>query len=235
METKRAIFHPSISEQNGLALLQDDDLNVLSVGISTGGAAEIQMLELEKPRQTDRQRHIIATTIDEKGLADTKKIIEELGLSDRIEAKLEDVSKPMPYADGYFDFIYARLVLHYLNDNEMKCALAELHRVLKDGGRMFVVVKSVKDYTNSLPGAEFNPETGFTKTPIPKTIGTDSVRWRNRRLHTKETIENFLNQAGFDVVDCTKEYNEQLFHDYMRTEVAEHPATVLETVVRKIR
>jgi len=36
-------FKPSISEENGLKLIRKEDLKILSIGISTAGAAEIQM------------------------------------------------------------------------------------------------------------------------------------------------------------------------------------------------
>ena len=35
-------------------------------------------------------------------------------LDTQIESKFEDVSQPLPYKDSYFDYAYARLVLHYL-------------------------------------------------------------------------------------------------------------------------
>lgn len=48
-------MHQSISENNGIATLNDSDLEIYSVGISTGGIAEIRMAELNP------QRRVIAT------------------------------------------------------------------------------------------------------------------------------------------------------------------------------
>ncbi|MFC5909166.1 class I SAM-dependent methyltransferase [Streptacidiphilus monticola] len=45
---------------------------------------------------------------------------------------------PLPYADDTFDDVVASLVLHYLED--WGPALAELHRVLKPGGRLIASV-----------------------------------------------------------------------------------------------
>lgn len=98
----------SASEDHGIAALTDQDLKVFSVGISTGGIAEMRMAEL------NRKRHIIATTIDQDGVAFAKEQIAELHLENQIDAKVEDVSEPLPYANNHFDYIYARLVLHYL-------------------------------------------------------------------------------------------------------------------------
>ncbi len=57
----------SPSEDNGIAVLTDNDLEVLSVGISTGGVAEIRMAE-KNPK-----RHVVATTIDEEGVSFAQK------------------------------------------------------------------------------------------------------------------------------------------------------------------
>ena len=54
------------------------------------------------------------------------------------DLRVADISKPLPYPDGAFDDAVAALVLHYLED--WTGPLAELRRVLKPGGRLFVVV-----------------------------------------------------------------------------------------------
>ncbi len=127
-----AKFSPS--EKKGVSLLEDTDVLVFCPGISTCGFAEIKMALQNKNRQ------IIATTLDTKGFEKTKKIIEQQGLSDQIRVKIEDVTKPMAYNDNYFDFIYARLILHYLTKQELDRTLTEFYRVLKPNGRVFIVV-----------------------------------------------------------------------------------------------
>ena len=37
------VFKPSISEEHGIKLIKDTDKNILSIGISTAGSAEIEM------------------------------------------------------------------------------------------------------------------------------------------------------------------------------------------------
>ncbi len=97
----------SKSEYNGLSLLTEEDKLIYSVGISTGGVAELRMARDEP------SRHIIATTVDALGIKEANEYIHNEGYDKQIEIKLEDVSKALPYKNGYFDFIYARLVLHY--------------------------------------------------------------------------------------------------------------------------
>jgi len=87
----------SISARNGLSLLSDLDTTIYSVGISTGAVAEIQMAKALSSRS------IVATTIDLKGMGFAKEQVAQAFLSDRIKVLLEDVSKPLPYANDSFD------------------------------------------------------------------------------------------------------------------------------------
>jgi len=218
------IFKDSISENNGIKLIRKKDKNILSVGISTGGSAEIRMIK------KNESSHVVATTIDNEGLEFTKKIINQLGFNDRIEIKSEDVSKKLPYEDGYFDFIYARLVLHYLNNYKLKNTLTELKRILKKDGILYIVVRSKNDWEAKLNGTTCDEITGMTSYPDYRKIGTESVRYISRRLHTQESLKTFLEDTGFKI-KYMKEYNEQLYHDYMRTEKVIKSATVIETCV----
>ena len=222
----KEIFKPSISEKNGLDLIRKEDLKILSIGISTAGAAEIQMA------MENENRHIIATTIDNKGLEYTKNIVKQKGLEDRIELKIEDVSKKMIYPNNYFDFVYARLVLHYLDNAKLKNALSEIYRVMNNNARFFIVVRSFNEWEAKLKGASFDEKTGITKYPYIETIGTDKVEYSYTRLHSKESISEFLKEAGFEI-DYIKEYEEYLYRDYERIKINEKPNSIIEVCASK--
>jgi len=161
-----------------------------------------------------------------------KSIIKEKGLEDKIELKIEDVSKKMPYFDNYFDFIYARLVFHYLDDEKLQNALSETYRILKKNGKFYIVVRSLEEWEAKLEGTTFNSKTGITKYPIFKTMGTDNVMYLERRLHSKESISNFLINAGFKI-DYIKEYEEFLYIGYKRKEKSEKPNSIIEICASK--
>ena len=146
----------SPSEDHGINLLTPEDKTILSIGISTGGIAEIRMT------QADADRHIIATTIDAKGLPFAEEYIAKQGLSSQIETKLEDVSEPLPYPEDHFDFIYARLVLHYLSEAKLRSTLKELRRVLKDGSKLYIVVRSDACPDATAEGTVYDPVTHLT-------------------------------------------------------------------------
>src|SRR5690349_5172965 len=59
-------------------------------------------------------------------------------LGDDADLMVADLGRPLPFADGAFDYVIASLVLHYLED--WGPALAELPRVLKPGGRLIASV-----------------------------------------------------------------------------------------------
>ncbi len=54
------------------------------------------------------------------------------------DLRVADLAAPLPYPDAAFDDVVVSLVLHYLED--WGGSLAELHRVLKPGGRLLISV-----------------------------------------------------------------------------------------------
>lgn len=61
---------------------------------------------------------------------------EEAGLKiDFVNGNVQE----LPFEDGQFDFIFDRGCLHHQYDGEMTAYLAETKRVLKSGGRMYIV------------------------------------------------------------------------------------------------
>ena len=54
------------------------------------------------------------------------------------DLRVADISQPLPYEDRAFDDVISALVLHYLED--WTGPLAELHRILRPGGRLILAV-----------------------------------------------------------------------------------------------
>jgi predicted SAM-dependent methyltransferase len=216
----------SVSENRGISLLKDKDLSVFCPGISTCGLAEIRMA-LENPA-----RRIIATTIDREGYAATAKLIKQFDLANRITLKIEDLRSDFHLSDGSLDFIYARLVLHYLTDDELNVVLKKFYSSLQRGGRLFVVVRSEKDWETKLNGATFDQETGMTTYPLLDSNMKNTGQLLKRRFHTSSSLKNFLHAAGFRVTHIM-EYEEQLYHDYLRTIKSPKLNSVLEALAEK--
>lgn len=209
----------STSEENGIKILIQDDKKIYSVGISTGGAAEIRML-------TDHpERHIIATTIDVKGAEFAKKQVDSVGLSNRIEIKIEDVSQPLPYPKEYFDYIYARLVLHYLPKTSLQSALKELYRALRKNGKIFVIVRSTNCPEAQDKNAKLDAYSGLTT----YMSGGNSY---SRYFHNEESIQNYLIQAGFSIRHAST-YLEQLCVDFERKIPSKQVDSLIEVLATK--
>lgn len=204
------INKPSVSEERGLALLGElvgmqGDFKIFSVGISTAGRAEVEMAK-RFPSTS-----IYATTIDQAGIEKAIKNAEVAGVSDRVTLALEDVREKSPNQDSSFDFIYARLIFHYLTASELDSALLELYRMLKAGGKLFVVVRSESNIPHDKP-VEFSPETMITAIPHYDSSGK-VTSWERRYFHSPETISSHLRKAGFAVVSFD-EYDEELLFGF---------------------
>lgn len=209
----------SISESNGINFLSKTDQLIYSVGISTGGQAEMRMA------QKNPKRHIVATTIDQEGAEFAKKRIIEEGFSGQIEIKIEDVSQPLPYPDEYFDSVYARLILHYLPIDKLNFSLSELYRILRKRGKMFIVVRSVECPEARDITAKYDPSTRLT------TYSSGSHEY-SRYFHSRESITKHLSLARFTIRHVAA-YQEQLCVDFQRTKPSGQIDHLIEVIAEK--
>ena len=202
------IFKSSKSEKQALKLLDKNMVNILSVGISTGGSAEINIA-----RRCPNAK-IIATTIDEKGLNFSNEKLKDYPEAQRITTKIEDVSKKMPYKDDFFDFVYARLVLHYLTKQQLESALKEIYRVLQPSGKFFIVARNKKEWELTKPEFIISYDEKTNMTTYYEQWKKEVVR--SRQFLSKEQLQEILTKHGFKV-ERSKEYREYLYTDYERT------------------
>jgi SAM-dependent methyltransferase len=56
-----------------------------------------------------------------------------------------DIVTPLPFPDGAFSLVYARLSLHYFSDTVTRSVYREIHRVLQAGGLVAFMCKSIDD------------------------------------------------------------------------------------------
>lgn len=201
------------SELHGLQAIPIDAMHVYSVGVNATGAAEIRLAE-QNPCRT-----VIATTLDRHAVAGVETRARASNVANQITVKIEDVSRPLPYEDATFGFIYARLVLHYLSKQRLALALNSLHRVLQPGGQLYVVVRSQEcpDYTD--PAARHDSATGLSAL---RHNANDS-----RFYHTQETISGHLARAGLSITHIAQ-YDERLYTDLDCTRLAPYIDNVIE-------
>jgi SAM-dependent methyltransferase len=77
------------------------------------------------------------------------------------DVQVADLAAPLPFADAEFDDVVTSLVLHYLED--WAVPLAELHRVLKPGGRLFVSVNHPTAYAIGYPESDYFALTRYSE------------------------------------------------------------------------
>ena len=90
-----------------------------------------------------RGYRVTATDFSESGIEALDRLAREKKL--KIVSKLHDTSKKFPLKDGSFDIVYAHLALHYFDDATTRKVFAEMRRLLRKGGLLFVKCKSTKD------------------------------------------------------------------------------------------
>lgn len=204
----------SISETNGINNLSKEDKCIYSVGISTGGQAEIKMV------QRHPNRHVIATTIDPEGAQFAYDQIKKEGLLSQIEIKVENIATPLPYPADYFDYVYARLVLHYLSQSDLQKALSELYRILKSQGRLFVVVRSIHCWAAQNTTSQYDPITHLTHYCFQ---GKSCARY----FHSEKSLREHLSLSSF-IIKEINQYEERLCIDFERENPSPHTDHLIE-------
>jgi cyclopropane fatty-acyl-phospholipid synthase-like methyltransferase len=116
-------------------LAERNQLKILDLGCGVGANTVFLCAEGFK---------VYATDISEGGLKITKKRLKERGLNATVE--IADMEH-QPFPDNFFDGIISYGVLQYNNREGYLKSIAEMHRILKKGGKAFIYTRSNDDYT----------------------------------------------------------------------------------------
>jgi ubiquinone/menaquinone biosynthesis C-methylase UbiE len=102
---------------------------VLDVGCGTGTQAILA-------KRTHPDAEVVGVDGDEKALAIARGKAERAGVTVALDLGL---ATALPYADARFDRVLSSLVLHHLEEDDKRRALAEILRVLAPGGAFVLV------------------------------------------------------------------------------------------------
>ncbi len=116
-------------------------------------------------------------------------------------------------------------MLHYLPKNGLMSALSELYRILRTGGKMFVVVRSVDCLEACNKTAKLDVLTGLT------TYSSEGKSY-SRYFHSQESIKHYLSQAGLTIKHIDA-YQEQLCVDCHRTQLSNQIDSLIEVLAIK--
>lgn len=115
-------------------------------------------------------------------------------LGPSVDLRVEELGAELPYSNESFDCVAASLVLHYLED--WGPALAELHRVLRQRGRLVLSVHHPFVYRLMFPERDYFATAEWTSTST--FMGTDAeLTYWHRPLHA---MTSAFAEAGFEVV-----------------------------------
>ncbi len=144
--------------------------------------------------------------LSDYGLSLAKEKAKALGLKTKLIAKEVDLTKDgLPLKSDSADIVYSHLSLHYFPLKRMVEIFKEIYRVLKDGGKAFVVIKSPEDIKEMAALRKVSKE-------IEEGIFEEGILTKTR--FTKRQYESALKESGinnFKVRDYIEETGSQKF------------------------
>jgi SAM-dependent methyltransferase len=134
--------------------------------------------------------------ISEEGLRHTQEWLASEGRSAVLKpASMSD----LPFPDAQFEVVLAFGVYNYSIKKDMERAVAELHRVLRPGGRALIVTRSDKDYRFG-KGTELEP--GTWRIEIADTNEQGTVQRFLREDQVSELVGRF-SEVSFERSETT--------------------------------
>ncbi|MDB5160838.1 MAG: hypothetical protein JWO96_218 [Candidatus Saccharibacteria bacterium] len=159
--------------QQMLDYMPDGEKVILDVGCGPGRDAQIM---------TDNGISVI-------GIDMSKELIKKAQqLHPGINFALMDV-RNLEFPDNSFGAVWCNMVLLHLNDEDLKTALVEIHRILKPEGIVAISFKK-----------------GDGAKEVLETFSTDLSRFYN--FKTQETLNQMVEEQNFEVLD-SHEFNER--------------------------
>ncbi len=123
--------------RHGLARqIPDDDLRILDVCFGTGNSTLIIA-------ENNSKNSITGVDLSENMLQVANRKIAEQGLSNVTTLRMDAVN--MDFEDASFDIVTSSFGLHEMEYPEMQSILREMHRVLKKGGKLYLVDYQLQD------------------------------------------------------------------------------------------
>lgn len=122
-----------------------------------------------------------------------------------------DVTKPLPFADKTFDLIYASHVLEHVPWYQINFVMAELYRVLKEGGTLEIFVPDGLKICQSLVRYELCGESEMHKDGWYKfNDEKDPYIWVNGRIFTYGNGSGSIDHPNWHRTLFTPRYLKQL-------------------------
>ena len=183
--------------------------NVLEVGSGSGGPAVYLAVA--------RGCRLTGVDINEHGVKNAGALAAAKGVSDRVEFRAVDASKPLPFPDSTFDVVVSNDAICHIRDRAN--VLRDWFRVLRPGGRVLFTDALVLTGIMSQEEIATRSSIGFYLFVPPgenerlleaagfRSVVVDDVtanaanvarRWHDAREHQREFLVSREGQANFD-------------------------------------
>ena len=202
----------------------DANTNVLEVGSESGGPA-VYLAAARACRLT-------GVDINEHGVRNAALLADGRGLSDRVEFRAVDASKPLPFPEGRFDVVVSNDAICHIRDRGD--VLRDWSRVLRPGGRVLftdalvltgimshdeIATRSSIGFYLFVPPGENERllrEAGFeivSVEDVTANAATVAGRWHDARERQRDVLVIREGQANFDglqkFLSCVHTVSEQ--------------------------
>jgi len=180
----------------------DIDVNgksIMELGCNVGGSSVILCALGAQVKAVD---------VDEKMVRIAKANLARHGMDEAAQAQHVPDTRTLPFADDSFDLILANSVLEYVDANHLDALVAELHRVLRPGGSLFICgtasriapreVHSGRWFINYIPRL------------VDRLLGRDYQRGLSPFLLKKSLDFRFKNESATDWIEARKAIHGQL-------------------------
>lgn len=131
-----------------------------------------------------------------------------------LEVAFLDATRPFPFDDATFDFVYTEHMIEHLSYDQGFHLLAESYRVLRPGGRIRVATPDIRfliDLYRAEPSAlqrayvEWSTQTFNPGAPFPHAtfvVNTFFRSWGHAFIYDESILRDALKRTGFRGVTC---------------------------------
>jgi predicted SAM-dependent methyltransferase len=144
------------------------------------------------------------------------------------QVALMDATKPFPFADETFDFVFSEHMIEHINFEQGKFMLQECFRVLKKGGKIRIVTPNLKflidlyqEPKNKIQQAYIHFSQKYFQNQIPE-IDTVVINnffrdWGHQFIHDEKSLNYLLEKSGFQQISLAK-VNESKYPEFQNIE-----------------
>ena len=177
------IPHRTEGESTLLEEMHEESKRILDIGSGNGRLLDLCLLKCKNATG-------VALDFSPRMLEELEKKYNE---NENVTVIEHDINNPLPFDEGSFDVVVSSFAIHHVDDSRKKNLYGEIWNILESGGT-FCNLEHVSSPTENLH-KKFFEKLGATED-------------RANKLLDVETQLRWINEIGFDDVDCYWKWRE---------------------------